>query len=241
MGRMFENRKATMLKRWDRMAKAFTRCSKEITVAVKAGGPEANDNPALRRALQNARAVNMPKDKIQGAIDKAMGVGDQADYQEILYEGYGPHGIAVLVDTLTDNSVRTVANVRSYFRKLNGNLASNGSVSFMFDKVGVFRLAPEGVDRDEIELELIDHGLQELGDGTTDEGQEVLVLHCDFPDFGNLQAGLEAMNLEVVSSGMKWIPQSLTELSDEQAEEVLKLIDRLEQDDDVNAVFHNLQ
>ena len=238
---MFEKRKATMFKRWDRMAKAFTRCGKEITVAVKAGGPNVEDNPSLRRAFTNARAVNMPKDRIQAAIDKALGLGDQSDYLEILYEGYAPHGIAVMVETLTDNTTRTVANVRSYFRKLGGNLASSGSVSFMFDKVGVFRISPEGIDRDELELELIDHGLEELGDGTTDDGEAVIVLHCDFPEFGNLQAGLEERNIEVMSSGFEWIPQQLTELSDEQAEEVLKLIDRLEQDDDVNEVFHSLR
>jgi len=241
MGRTFEKRKATMFKRWDAMAKAFTRCSKEITIAVKAGGDDPDANPALRRALTNARSVNMPKDKIQNAIDKALGIGqDAADYQELIYEGYGPHGVAILVTSATDNPTRTVANVRHAFKKGNGNLGASGSVGFMFDKVGAFRLSPEGIDRDELELDLIDHGLHELDDSTTDDGDPLLVVYCTFEDFGNMQTALEERGIEVVSSGIEYLPQNTTEVTDEQADEVLELVDRLEQDDDVQDVFHTL-
>jgi len=240
MGRTFENRKQAILKRSDRDAKAFSRAGKNINMAVKSGGGDPDGNPALRRAIQNARAVNMPKDKIQNAIDKALGVGDDADYQEALYEGYGPHGSALMVETATDNPTRTVANVRFAFKKGNGNLGTAGSVAFMFDQFGVFRLSPEGVERDELELELIDHGLEELLDGEDEDGKPQLVLRCARDSFGELQSALEAKGLEIVSSGFAWVPQTTVELTDEQADEVLQLIDRLEQDDDVQEVFHNL-
>lgn len=240
MGRTFENRKQAMLKRSDRDAKAFSRAGKQINMAVKAGGGDPDGNPALRRAIQNARAVNMPKDKIQNAIDKALGVGDTADYQEVLYEGYGPHGSALLVETATDNPTRTVANVRFAFKKENGNLGTSGSVSFMFDQFGVFRLSPDGIERDELELELIDHGLEEMLDGQSDEGQPQLVLRCAREAFGELQSGLEAKGLTIVSSGFAWVPKNTMALTDQQMDDVLKLIDRLEQDDDVQEVFHNL-
>ncbi len=240
MGRTFENRKHAMAKRSDRDAKAFSRAGKQINMAVKAGGEEPDGNPALRRAIQNARAVNMPKDKIQGAIDKALGVGDTAEYQEVLYEGYGPHGSALLVETATDNPTRTVANIRFAFKKGGGNLGNAGSVSFMFDKFGEFRLSPEGIEHDELELELIDHGLEEMLDGQDEEGCAQLVLRCAREAFGELQTGLEAKGLALVSSGFAWVPQNTLELRDEQVDEVLQLIDRLEQDDDVQVVFHNL-
>jgi YebC/PmpR family DNA-binding regulatory protein len=241
MGRTFENRKQAMLKRGDRDAKAFTRAGRQIAIAVRAGGPEPDANPALRRAMQNARAVNMPKDRIQNAIDKAAGASDTADYQQIVYEGYGPHGIALIIETATDNPTRTVANVRFAFKKGNGNLGASGSVAFMFDYFGVFRIAPEGVDRDELELELIDHGLEDIVEGQSDEGQPLLVLRCGREEFGNLQAALEAKGIAVASSGFEWVPKTTTELSDAEADEVIALIDRLEQDDDVQAVFHNLE
>ena len=191
MGRMFEARKHTMFARWDRMAKAFTRVSKEIVIAVKAGGPDPDSNPALRRAIQNGRSVNMPKDKIEGAIKRALGP-DTADYQEVIYEGYGPHGVAILVVTATDNPTRTVANVRHAFKKNGGNMGNAGSVSFLFERMGVFRVKPGDVqDPEELELEMIDHGLEEMGESTDEEGNEVLVLRCAFSDFGMLQAGLE--------------------------------------------------
>lgn len=241
MGRTFENRKQAMAKRSDRDAKAFTRAGRNISMAVKAGGPEPEANPALRRAIQNARAVNMPKDKIQAAIDKAAGVGGGADYQEVVYEGYGPHGIAIIVVTATDNPTRTVANLRFAFKKGNGNLGNSGSVSFMFDHFGVLRLSPEGIDRDELQLEMIDHGLEDLVDATSDDGKPLLALRCAREAFGRLQSALEAKGLAVVSSGFEWVPKSTTELSEAQAQEVVDLVERLEQDDDVQEVFTNLE
>lgn len=240
MGRTFENRKIAMLKRSDRDAKAFTRAGRQIAMAVRAGGPEPDANPALRRAIQNARGVNMPKDRIQNAIDKAAGASDDSNYETVFYEGYGPHGIALMVETATDNPTRTVANVRSAFKKGGGNLGASGSVSFMFDQFGTFRLRPDGLARDELELELIDDGLEQLEDGIDDDGNPVLVLRCARDDFGKLQAALDGRKLEVVSAGFEWVPKTTTELADEQVDEVLKLIGRLEQDDDVQQVFHNL-
>ncbi|MCB9779956.1 MAG: YebC/PmpR family DNA-binding transcriptional regulator [Alphaproteobacteria bacterium] len=242
MGRIFETRKATMFARWDRMAKAFTRCGKEITIAVRQGGDSVESNPALRRAIQNARAVNMPKDKIQNAIDKALGVGGE-EYQEVVYEGYAPHGVAVLVLTATDNTTRTVANVRMHFNKNDGNLGSTGSVAFMFDKMAAFRIDPEALgerDQDELELELIDHGLEQIGEGTGEEGEDLVIIRGAFTEFGSLQSALEERGIEVKSSGVEYIPNNVVELPDDQAEAVLKLIDKLEQDDDVQHVFHNL-
>ncbi len=240
MGRMFEARKHTMFARWDRMAKAFTRVSKEIVIAVKAGGDNPDNNPALRRAIQNARAVNMPKDKITGAMKRALGK-DTADYAEVLYEGYAPHGVAVMVVTATDNTTRTVANVRMHFKKKGGTLGNSGAVGFLFNRMGVFRLKPDSVeDAEELELEMIDFGLEEMGESTDDDGNPVLVLRCAFNDFGELQRGLEEQGIEPVSTGSEFIPQTLMELSEEQATEVLALVDRVEQDEDVQFVFHNL-
>lgn len=240
MGRMFEARKHTMFARWDRMAKAFTRVGKEIVIAVKAGGPDPDSNPALRRAIANGRAVNMPKDKIAGAIKRALGP-DTSDYQEVLYEGYAPHGVAVMVVTATDNPTRTVANVRHAFKKNGGNMGNSGSVAFMFERMGVFRIKPDAVeDPEELELEMIDHGLEEMGESTDDDGNPVLVLRCAFTDFGNLQAGLEGAGIEPVSTGSEFIAQNLMELPDDQAEAVMKLVDKLEQDEDVQHVFHAL-
>jgi YebC/PmpR family DNA-binding regulatory protein len=239
MGRMFENRKHTMFSRWSRMAKLFTRLSKDVTIAVKAGGPNPDGNPTLRRALQNCRAGNMPKDKIQNAIDKAMGVGG-ADYQELTYEGFGPHGIALVIACATDNPVRTVANLRSYFNRHNGSLGTSGSVSFMFDHMGVFRINPGDWDLEELELELIDDGLEDMGQAEDEEGNVITVVRCAFNDFGNLQNGLETRKIEIVSSESEHVPQNDVELGDEESEAVLKLIDKVEQDEDVQKVFHNL-
>lgn len=240
MGRTFENRKHAMAKRGDRDAKAFTRAGRMISMAVKAGGADVDHNPALRRAVQNARSVNMPKDKVQNAIEKAAGLGDSADYQTIVYEGYGPHGIAVIVDAATDNPTRTVANIRSAFKKGNGNLGNSGSVSFLFDQRGIFRLDPEGLDKDELELEMIDHGLEELVTTEDEDGNPLFELRCGFEEFGNLQAALEEKNIEPKSSGFAWIPKNTTVLDDAQAEEVVSLMERLEDDDDVQDVFSNL-
>ena len=239
MGRIFETRKATMFARWDRMAKQFTRCGKDIAIAVRAGGPDPSGNPQLRRAIQNARAVNMPKDKIESAIKKASGEGAEA-YEEVIYEGYGPHGIAILVETATDNPTRTVANVRHAFNKGGGNLGASGSVAFLFERMGVFKLAAEGVDRDELELEMIDHGLEDTDEAEGEKGEPLLVLRCKFADFGRLQSGIEEAGLSTVSSESEYIPATLVELDDAQMTEVLELVDRLEQDDDVQRVFHNL-
>jgi YebC/PmpR family DNA-binding regulatory protein len=239
MGRIFEVRKATMFARWDRMAKQFTRIGKEIAIAVKAGGPDPNTNPALRRCMQNAKAVNMPKDRVEAAIKRAQGK-DMENYEEILYEGYGPHGVAILVETATDNHVRTVANVKSIFNKGGGALGNSGSVSFQFKKMGVFKLKPEGLNAEDMELELIDYGLEELGEGTGENGEEVLVVRCGFTDFGNMQKALEDKGITPISAEVEWIPSNSVELSEEQSQEVLKLVDKLEQDEDVQKVFHNL-
>jgi YebC/PmpR family DNA-binding regulatory protein len=222
------------------MAKQFTRVGKEIAIAVKAGGPDPNTNPALRRCMQNAKAVNMPKDRVEAAIKRAMGK-EMENYEEILYEGFGPHGVAILVETATDNHVRTVANVKATFNKGGGTLGNSGSVSFQFKKMGVFKLKPAGVNVEELEFELIDHGLEEMGESTGENGEEVLVLRCVFNDFGNMQKALEEKGITPLSAEVEWIPTTTVELSEEQAQDVLKLVDKLEQDEDVQKVFHNLQ
>ncbi len=244
MGRIFEVRKATMFARWDRMAKQFTRIGKEIVIAVKAGGPDPGTNAALRRCFQNARSVGMPKDRVEAAIKRASGK-EMVNYDEILYEGYAPHGVAILVETATDNHVRTVANVKSLFTKGGGALGNSGSVSFQFKKMGVFKLDPAGLDPDELELELIDAGLEELGEGTTEPDnlgntKEVLVLRCGFTDFGNMQKALEEKGISPVSAEVEWIPGTTVPVTDEQAEDISKLIEKLEQDEDVQKVFHNM-
>src|SRR5918997_7115104 len=239
MGRIFEVRKSTMFARWDRMAKQFTRIGKDIAIAVKAGGPDPNTNPALRRAMQNAKSVNMPKDRVEAAIKRAQGK-DMENYDEILYEGYGPHGVAILVETATDNHVRTVANVKSHFNKGHGTLGNSGSVSFQFRKMAVFKMKPEGLNPDELELELIDSGLEELGEGTGENSEDVLVARCVFNDFGNMQKALEERGITPISAELEWIPVSTVELPEDQAQDVLKLVDRLEQDEDVQKVFYNL-
>ena len=239
MGRIFEVRKHTMFARWNRMAKQFARIAKDINMAVKSGGTDPNSNPMLRRVIQNARAVNMPKDKIEAAIKRASG-RDATNYQEMLYEGYAPHGVALLVETATDNPTRTVAQVRSAITKGGGNLATSGSVSFLFKKMGVFRLSPEGIDQDDLELYLIDHGLEEMGESTGEKGEPQLVIRCAFADFGKLQEALEARNITPLSAEHEYICTVPTELPEEQATEVLTLIDKLEQDEDVQKVFHTL-
>ena len=239
MGRIFEVRKSTMFARWDRMAKQFSRIGKEIAIAVKAGGPDPNTNPALRRCMQNAKSVNMPKDRVEAAIKRAMGK-EMENYDEILYEGYGPHGVAILVETATDNHVRTVANIKSHFNKGNGTLGNSGSVSFQFKKMGVFKLKPEGLNADDLELELIDFGLEELGEGTGENGEPVLVIRVAFNDFGNMQKALEEKNITPISAELEWIPSTTVPVNDAQAEDVSKLVERLEQDDDVQKVFHNM-
>jgi YebC/PmpR family DNA-binding regulatory protein len=239
MGRIFETRKATMFARWDKMSKAFARIGKEITIAVKASGPSPENNPSLRRIIQNARALNMPKDKVEAAIKRASGQG-VANYEEILYEGYAPHGVAVLVECATDNPTRTVANVRSAFNKGGGNLASTGSVAFAFKRMGVFRLNPAGLDPESLELEMIDHGLEEMGESIGEKGEPQLVVRCAFTEFGHLQKGLEERGITPLSAESEYIPVTPVQLPENQATEVLEMVDRLEQDDDVQKVFHNL-
>ena len=221
------------------MAKQFARIAKDITIAVKSGGADPHSNPTLRRVIQNARAVNMPKDKVEAAIKRAAG-RDAANYHEVIYEGYAPHGVALLIETATDNPVRTVASVRSVITKGGGNLATNGSVSFMFKKMGVFRLSPEGIDQDDLELYLIDHGLEEMGESTGEKGEPQLVIRCAFSDFGKMQVALEARGVTPLSAEHEYICTVPTELPEAQATEVLEVIDKLEQDDDVQKVFHTL-
>jgi YebC/PmpR family DNA-binding regulatory protein len=222
------------------MAKQFTRIGKEIAIAVRIGGPDPATNPALRRCFLNAKSVNMPKDRVEAAIKRAQGK-DTSNYEEILYEGYAPHGVALLVETATDNHVRTVANIKNHFTKGHGNLGNSGSVSFQFRKMGVFKLKPEGVNIDDIELELIDHGLEEMGEGTGEHDEPVIVLRAGFGDFGNMQKALEEKRITPISSELEWIPTTTVELPEDQAQDVLKLVDRLEQDEDVQKVFHNLK
>jgi YebC/PmpR family DNA-binding regulatory protein len=235
MGRIFEVRKSTMFARWDKMAKQFTRIGKEIAMAVKNNGPDPDNNPALRRCMLNAKGINMPKDRIEAAIKRAVGK-DKTEYEEVVYEGYAPHGVAVVVDTATDNPTRTVANLRMHFNKLGGSLGTSGSVNFLFNRIGEFKIKNEGINIEELELELIDAGLEEIGEDS--EGN--IILRSSFTDFGNMSKALEEKNIPLISSELKRIPTTTVELNEEQAKEVLELIDRLEQDDDVQQVFHNL-
>lgn len=235
MGRIFEVRKSKMFARYDRMAKQFTRIGKEIAIAVKKGGSDPDTNPMLRRIMQNAKSFNMPKERIEGAIKNALGK-DTSNYEEVLFEGYAPHGIAILVETATDNNTRTVANVRSHFNKGGGTLGNSGSVGFMFKHLGVFKLNSEGLNGEELELELIDAGLEELGE----DGDGNLIVRCEFNSFGSMQKALEEKGITPISSELEWIPQNTVEVSEEQSDEVFKLIERLEQDDDVQRVFHNM-
>ena len=225
-----------MFARWDKMAKNFTRIGKEIAIAVKASGPDPNNNPALRRCYLNAKACGMPKDRVEAAIKRAMGK-DTSNYEEIMYEGYAPHGIAVLVETATDNPTRTVANVRMHFTKGNGALGTSGSVAFGFGHMSEFRIKSEGVKIDELELDLIDNGLEEIGEN--DEGN--IIIRTPFNEYGNMSKALEERKIEVISAELTWIPTNTVELGEDQANEVLKLVDHLEQDDDVQKVYHNLK
>jgi YebC/PmpR family DNA-binding regulatory protein len=239
MGRIFETRKATMFARWNKMAKVFTRIAKDIAIAVKSGGPNPDMNAALRRAVQNARGANMPKDKVEAAIKRASGQ-DQAAFEVVVYEGYAPHGVAVIVETATDNVVRTVANVRVTFKNHGGNMGSTGSVAFQFKKMGVFRLSPEGIDQEALELDLIDHGLEEMGEGTGEKGEKQVIIRCAFESFGQLQHAIEERKLPIISAESEYVAQTPVELPEDQAKEVLELIDAMEQDEDVQRVFHNL-
>jgi len=239
MGRIFEVRKHTMFARWNRMAKQFSRIGKDITIAVKNGGSDPHNNPALKRCIINARAVNMPKDKVEAAIKRASG-RDATNYQEVIYEGYAPHGIPVLVEAATDNITRTAGNIRNIFNRNGGNLGSTGSVAFMFRRMGVFRLNPEGLEPEELELYLIDHGLEEFGESTGEKGEPQLVARCAVTGFGALQKALEDRGIEPLSTELEYICNTASELPEDQAKEVLEVIDKLEQDDDVQKVYHTL-
>ena len=234
MGRAFEFRKARKMKRWSAMSKAFTRIGKDIVMAVKEGGPDPENNSRLRAVIQNAKAVNMPKDNVERAIKRASDKS-QGDYKEVLFEGYAPHGIAVLVETATDNNTRTVANVRSYFNKCNGNLGTSGSVVFMFDHTCNFRINAEGLDAEEIELEFIDFGAEEV---FVDE--DGILIYAPFESFGAIQSELEKRQIEILSSGFERIPQSTKQLESAQVLEVEKLLEKLEEDDDVQNVYHSM-
>lgn len=234
MGRAFEFRKERKMKRWAGMAKTFTRIGREIALAVKAGGTNPEYNSRLRLAIQNAKSANMPKANVENAIKKASGK-EAEDFQEVIYEGKGPNGVAVLVETATNNPTRTVANVRMYFDRCGGSLGTSGSVTFLFDRKGVFKAKAEGHNWEDLELELIDAGLEELK-----HEEDEVVLYSNFTEFGNLQKALEDRNIETTSAGLEWIPNTTKKLSDDEVEQVIKLIDRLEEDDDVLNVFHTM-
>jgi len=236
MGRIFEKRKHKMFARYDRMAKAFTRIGKEIAMAVKAGGPDPAYNPRLRQCVANAKGVNMPKDRVDAAIKRASSK-DASNYEEVVYEGYGPHGVPILVETATDNPTRTVANIRLYFNRSGGALGTSGSLSFIFERKGVFRLNAEQVPNfDELELELIDAGLE-----SSEREENEIVVYTDYADFGNMMKALEDKGIPVVKAGLERIPNNYAELTEEQTDEILELVEKIEEDDDVQAVYHNLK
>jgi YebC/PmpR family DNA-binding regulatory protein len=235
MGRIFEKRKHKMFARYDRMAKGFTRVGKEIAIAVKSGGPDPANNPRLRLAMQNAKSINMPKDRVDAAIKRASSK-DETGLEEIVYEGYGPHGIPLVIECATDNPTRTVANIRMYLSRGGGQLGKTGSLDFMFSRKGVFKISSEGINIEEMELELIDHGLEEIV-----QDEDALVIYTRFEDFGAMQKALEAKGVKMISTQLERIPTTYAELSEEQENEVLELVDKLEADDDIQHVYHNLK
>ena len=235
MGRAFEFRKARKMKRWSAMSKAFTRIGKDIVIAVKEGGPDPDSNSKLRAVIQNAKSVNMPKDNIERAIKRASDKS-AGDYKEVLFEGYGPSGIAILVETATDNNTRTVANIRSYFNKHNGNLGTSGSVVFMFDHTCNFKINKENIHIENLEFDLIDYGVEEVF-----EEDENILIYGPFDSFGEIQRELESKKIEIISSGFDRIPNNLKEVGNEDRDENEKLLEKIENDDDVQNVFHNMK
>lgn len=223
-----------MFARFDRMAKAFTRIGKDISIAVRQGGPHPEHNPKLRMAIQNAKGANMPKDRVEAAIKRASSK-EEKDYQEVIYEGYGPHGVPMLVECATDNPTRTVANIRLHFSKNGGSMGNSGSVAFLFERRGVFKFAPEKLNLDELELDLIDAGAEEI-----DRQEDEIIVYTKFTEFGHMQKFLESKQLEAKSSELQYMPTTTKELTEEQQDEVLKLVEVLESDDDVQTVYHNL-
>ncbi len=234
MGRIFEKRKHKMFARFDRMAKAFTRIGKEISIAVRNGGPLPENNPRLRLAIQNAKGANMPKDRVDAAIKRASSK-EEKDFQEVTYEGYAPHGVPVLIECATDNPTRTVANIRLHFSKKGGSMGNSGSVAFLFDRMGVFKFAKGTINLDEMELDLIDAGAEEI-----EQGEEELIVYTKFSDFGSMQKFIEEKNIEAISSELQYIPTTTKELSEAEQDEVMECITTLEADDDVQTVYHNL-
>ena len=237
MGRAFELRKGRKMKRWSKMAKTFTRIGKDIVMAVKDGGPDPDTNSRLRQIMQNAKSANMPKDNVLRAIKNASNK-DTANYEEMSLEGYAIHGIAIFVDCASNNNNRTVADVRSYFSKCDGAMGTNGSLEFIFDRKGVFTINPEKIkiDVEELEMELIDAGLEEL-----DVDEEAITIYCEYADFNNMQTKLEELDVEIKNSELQRIPNNFKTITVEQAKKVLKLLDLLEENDDVQQVFHNME
>lgn len=236
MGRIFETRKATMFKRYARMAKAFTKIGRELVMAVKMGGPNPESNPRLRMVMQNARAVNMPKANVEAAIKRAS-EKDTANYDEVIYEGYAPHGVPVLVECTTNNPTRTVASVRMYFSRANGSLGTNGSVSFMFNHIVLFKIDAGKLDKDDLELELIDHGLEDI---SHDAENNQFIIQTQFSDYGKMQTALEAKGINVLETSKTYVPTTTKELSPEHEAEVMAMIEKMEEDDDIQAVYHNI-
>lgn len=234
MGRIFEKRKHKMFARFDRMAKAFTRIGKDIAIAVKQGGPLPENNPKLRMAIQNAKGANMPKDRVEAAIKRASSK-EEKDFVEVTYEGYAPHGVPIVVECATDNPTRTVANVRLHFSKNGGSMGNSGSVAFMFERRGVFKFDPSKLDLDEMELDLIDAGAEDI-----ERAEDEIIVYTKFTEFGHMQKFLESKHLEAKSSELQYIPTTTKELSEAEQDEVLKLVEALESDDDVQTVYHNL-
>ena len=234
MGRAFEFRRARKEKRWDWMAKTFTKIGKEISIAVKQGGSDPENNPRLRTLIQNAKTNNMPKDRVESAIKRAASKDDKG-YEEVIYEGYGPYGVAILVETATDNPTRTVANIRMYFNRGGGTLGKTGSLDFIFTRKGVFRIDANGTDKEELEFEMIDHGLDEI-----EQEENELVIYTPFADFARMQKFLEEKQIPVKSAELKRIPNTSVALNAEQEDEIMELIEKFEQDDDVQAVYHNV-
>lgn len=236
MGRIFQTRKATMFKRYAKMAKAFTKIGREIVIAVKAGGPHPESNPRLRMIMQNAKAINMPKVNVESAIKRAS-EKDSGNYEEIIYEGYAPHGVPVLVECTTNNPTRTVASLRLYFSRANGSLGTNGSVSFMFEHVVLFKIDAGSLNKDDLELELIDFGLEDI---SFDEENKQFIIQTQFTDFGKMQSALEERKISVLETSKIYSPTTTKELNPEQEAEVMAMIDKMEEDDDIEAVYHNL-
>ncbi|TAH25695.1 MAG: YebC/PmpR family DNA-binding transcriptional regulator [Cytophagales bacterium] len=237
MGRAFEFRKGRKMKRWDAMAKAFTKFGREIAMSVKQSGPDPNSNSRLRVAIQNAKGANMPKDKIENAIKRASSK-DEKDFEELVYEGYGPYGVAILAECATDNPTRTVSNIRMYFNRGNGTLGKTGSLDFIFTRKGIFKLSSENLDIENLELELIDFGLEEI---TKDEEENLIIIQTSYTDFGIMQKAIEDKNINIINAELKRIPNTSVKLTEEQEDEIMDLLDKFEEDEDVQAVYSNVE